>query len=205
MSFEKKAHKAGLADIFVARPIFGIVLNLLIIIAGLAAFSSVDIREMPDVDRPVLSVRTDYDGAVPSTVDTEVTQVLEDALSALDGMSNIESTSSMGSSRITIDLSDGTDVNVAANEAREIVSGALRSLPDDIEDPSVSKSDSNADAIIRLALLGDASLDTLTQLAEGAVYERLSLIDGIAEVTLRGDRANEFRVAVNMPSLLSRG
>ena len=205
MSFEKRAHKAGLADIFVARPIFGIVLNLLIIIAGLAAFSSVDIREMPDVDRPVLSVRTDYDGAVPSTVDTEVTQVLEDALSALDGMSYIESTSSMGSSRITIDLSDGTDVNVAANEAREIVSGALRSLPDDIEDPSVSKSDSNADAIIRLALLGDASLDTLTQLAEGAVYERLSLIDGIAEVTLRGDRANEFRVAVNMPSLLSRG
>lgn len=205
MSFERRAHKAGFADVFVARPIFGIVLNLLIIIAGLAAFSSVDIREMPDVDRPVLSVRTDYEGAVPSTVDTEVTQVLEDALSALDGMSYIESTSSMGSSRITIDLSDGTDVNVAANEAREIVSGALRSLPDDIEDPSVSKSDSNADAIIRLALLGDASLDTLTQLAEGAVYERLSLIDGIAEVTLRGDRANEFRVAVNMPSLLSRG
>ncbi len=205
MSFEKRAHKAGLADIFVARPIFGIVLNLLIIIAGLAAYTSVDIREMPDVDQPVLSVRTDYDGAVPSTVDTEVTQVLEDALSALDGMSYIESTSSMGSSRITIDLSDGTDVNVAANEAREIVSGALRSLPDDIEDPSVSKSDSNADAIIRLALLGDASLDTLTQLAEGAVYERLSLIDGIAEVTLRGDRANEFRVAVSMPSLLSRG
>lgn len=205
MSFEKRAHKAGFADIFVARPIFGIVLNLLIIIAGLAAFSSVDIREMPDVDQPVLSVRTTYEGAVASTVDTEVTQVLEDALSALEGMAYIESTSSTGSSQITIDLSDGTDVNVAANEAREIVSAALRSLPDDIEDPSVSKSNSNADAIIRLALLGDASLDTLTQLAETTVYERLSLIDGIAEVTLRGDRANEFRVAVNIPSLLSRG
>ena len=205
MSFEKKAHKSGFADVFVARPIFGIVLNLLIIIAGLAAFSSVDIREMPDVDQPVLSVRTTYEGAVASTVDTEVTQVLEDALSALEGMSYIESTSSTGASRITIDLSDGTDVNVAANEAREIVSGALRSLPDDIDDPSVTKSDSNADAIIRLALLGDASLDTLTKLAEGAVYERLSLIDGIAEVTVRGDRANEFRVTVNIPSLLSRG
>ena len=75
MSFEKRAHKAGLADIFVARPIFGIVLNLLIIIAGLAAFSSVDIREMPDVDRPVLSVRTDYDGAVPSTVAVSYTHL----------------------------------------------------------------------------------------------------------------------------------
>ncbi|MGR3634108.1 MAG: efflux RND transporter permease subunit [Limimaricola soesokkakensis] len=205
MSIEKRAHKAGFADTFVARPIFGIVLNLLIIIAGLAALTSVDIREMPDVDQPVLSVRTSYEGAVASTVDTEVTQVLEDALSALEGMSYIESTSSAGSSSITIDLSDGTDVDVAANEAREIVSSTLRSLPDDIDDPSVSKSDSNADAIIRLALLGDASFDELTQLAEGTVYERLSLIEGIAEVTVRGNRANEFRVAVNMPSLLSRG
>ncbi|MCG3268206.1 efflux RND transporter permease subunit [Yoonia sp. I 8.24] len=205
MSFEKSAHKAGFADTFVARPILGIVLNLLIIIAGLAALTSVDIREMPDVDQPVLSVRTTYDGAVASTVDTEVTQVLEDALSALEGMSNIESTSSTGSSRITIDLSDGTDVDVAANEAREIVSDTLRSLPDDIDDSTVSKSDSNSDAIIRLALLGDASFDELTQIAEGAVYERLSLINGIAEVTVRGNRANEFRVALNMPSLLSRG
>lgn len=205
MSFEKSAHKTGFADVFVARPIFGIVLNLLIIIAGLAALSSVDIREMPDVDNPVISVRTTYEGAVASTVDTEVTQVLEDALSALEGMSFIESTSSLGSSRITIDLSAGTDVDVAANEAREIVSGTLRSLPDDIEDPTVTKSDSNADAIIRLALLGDASIDTLTQIAEETVYERLSLIDGIAEVTIRGERTNEFRVAVSLPSLLSRG
>ncbi|NOR32010.1 MAG: MMPL family transporter [Sulfitobacter sp.] len=205
MSFEKRAHKAGFADIFVARPIFGIVLNLLIIIAGLAALSSVDTREMPDVDQPVLSVRTTYEGAVASTVDTEITQVLEDALSALEGMSNIESTSSIGSSRITVDLSDGTDVDVAANEAREIISSTVRSLPDDIDTPTVSKSDSNADAIIRLALLGNASFDALTKLAEGVVYERLSLIDGIAEVTVRGNRANEFRVALNMPSLLSRG
>lgn len=205
MSFVKSAHKAGFADTFVARPILGLVLNLLIIIAGLTALGSVDIREMPDVDRPVLSVRTNYNGAVASTVDTEVTQVLEDALSALDGMSYIESTSSSGSSRITIDLSDGTDVDVAANEAREIVSNTLRSLPEDIDDPSVKKSDSNADAIIRLALLGEASFDELTQIAEGVVYERLSLIDGIAEVTVQGNRANEFRVAVNIPSLLSRG
>ncbi|SFA86492.1 hydrophobe/amphiphile efflux-1 (HAE1) family protein [Poseidonocella pacifica] len=205
MSLERQARKAGFADIFVARPIFGIVLNLLVIIAGLAALSSVDVREMPDVDQPVLSVRTDYEGAVPSTVDTQVTQVLEDALSALEGLSYIESESASGSSRITIDLSDGTDVDVAANEAREIVSNTMRSLPDDVDDPTVSKSDSNSDAIIRLALLGDASFDELTRLAEGAVYEKLSTIDGIAEVTVRGNRANEFRVTVDIPSLMSRG
>jgi len=198
--------KKGFADLFVARPLLGIVLNLLILIAGLAALSSVDVREMPDVDQPVLSVRTSYEGAVPSTVDQEITQVLEDALSALEGLSYMESSSSTGSSRITIDLSEGTDVDVAANEAREIVSATLRQLPNDIDDdPSVTKSDSNADAIIRLALLGDASFDELTAIAEGAVYDRLSTIDGIAEVTVRGNRANEFRVTLDMRSLLSRG
>ncbi|MEP3299096.1 MAG: efflux RND transporter permease subunit [Pseudoruegeria sp.] len=205
MSVERRLQKTGLASLFVARPILGLVLNLLIVIAGLAALSSVDVREMPDVDRPVLSVSTTYEGAVPATVDSEVTQVLEDALSGLDGLSFMESKSSAGSSRITIDLSDGTDVDVAANEAREIVSATARSLPDDAEEPTVTKSDSNSDAIIRLALLGDASFDELTQIAEGMIYERLSTIDGIAEVTVQGDRSNEFQVGLDMPSLLSRG
>ncbi|WP_226781657.1 efflux RND transporter permease subunit [Oceaniglobus trochenteri] len=206
MSAPSHQRRSGLADLFVARPIFGLVINLLILIAGLAALVSVDVREMPDVDRPVLSVRTSYEGAVPSTVDREVTQVLEDALSALEGLSYMESSSSTGSSRITIDLSEGTDVDVAANAAREIVSGTLRRLPDDLDDdPTVSKSDSNADAIIRLALLGDASFDDLTALAEGPVYDRLSTIDGIAEVSVRGNRSNEFRVTLDMPALLSRG
>ncbi|MBB3993417.1 hydrophobe/amphiphile efflux-1 (HAE1) family protein [Sulfitobacter undariae] len=197
--------KSGFASLFVARPLFGIVINLLILIAGLAALASVDVREMPDVDQPVLSIRTSYEGAVPATVDEQVTQVLEDALSALEGLSYIESSSTTGSSRITIDLSEGTDVDIAANEAREIVSATLRQLPDDIDDPTVTKSDSNADAIIRLALLGDATFNEMTELAEGMIYDRLSLIDGIAEVTVRGNRANEFRVSLDMPSLLSRG
>ena len=205
MSLEKTLHKTGFVDTFVSRPIFGLVVNLLIIIAGLAAINSVDVREMPDVDSPVLTVRTDYEGAVPSTVDSEITQVLEDALSALDGLSYIESSSSSGSSRITIDLSDNVDIDTAANEAREIVSNQLRQLPDDIDDPTVSKSDTNADAIMRLALLGNISFNDLTQLAEGQIYNRLSQIDGVAEINIRGDRPNEFRVTLDMPSLLSRG
>ncbi|MEO9684721.1 efflux RND transporter permease subunit, partial [Tateyamaria sp.] len=205
MSVERTLQKTGLAGLFVGRPILGLVLNLLIIIAGLAALGSIDVREMPDVDRPVLSVSTSYEGAVPATVDSEITQPLEDALSGLEGLAFMESTSSSGSSRITIDLSDGTDVDVAANEAREIVSATTRSLPDAAEEPTVSKSDSNSDAIIRLALLGDASFDELTQIAESTIHERLSTIDGIAEVTVQGSRANEFQVRLDMPSLLSRG
>lgn len=197
--------KWGIADLFVSRPIFGLVINLLILVAGLAALSAVDVREMPDVDQPVLSISTTYEGAVPATVDQDVTQVLEDALSGLDGVAYIEAESNSGFSRITIDLSDGTDIDIAASEAREIVSETMRQLPDDIDDPVVSKADTNADAIIRLALLGDATLDELTTLAEGQIADRLSLIDGIAEVTVRGDAANEFQVTIDVPSLLSRG
>ena len=201
----KKKSISGLTGTFVARPILALVLNLLIIIAGLAALNSVDVREMPDVDRPVLSVRTSYTGASAKTVDQEVTKVLEDALGGLDGLSYISSTSENGSSRITIDLSDGTDVNVAANEAREIVSQTTRQLPDDIDDPVVRKSDTNSDPIVRLAVVGNASIPELTEIAEGTIYDRLSLIDGIAEVTVTGSQALEFRVTLNMPSLLSRG
>ena len=194
--------KSGFASLFIARPIFGIVINLLILIAGIAALLTVDVREMPDVDQPVLSVRTTYEGAVPAVVDREVTQVLEDALSGLDGLSYIESSSSSGSSRITLDLSSGTDIDVAANEAREIVSETMRQLPDGIDTPAVRKSDSNGDAIIRLAVMGDVPLATLTDIAETTIYNRLALVDGIAEVTIRGDQAYEFRVTLDMPSLL---
>ncbi|MEP3440986.1 MAG: efflux RND transporter permease subunit [Sulfitobacter sp.] len=205
MSVERMLQLKGVAGLFVGRPILGLVLNLLIIIAGLAALNNIDVREMPDVDQPVLSVSTSYEGAVPATVDSEITQPLEDALSGLEGLSFIESNSSAGSSRITIDLSDGTDVDIAANEAREIVAATTSSLPEDAEEPTVLKSDSDSDAIVRLALLGDASFDELTQIAEGILSERLSAIDGIAEVTVQGSRSNEFQVRLDMASLLSRG
>ncbi len=195
----------GMTQLFVARPILAFVLNLLIIIAGLSALMGLEVREMPDVDKPSLSVRTTYEGAAAEVVDREVTSVLEDAFGGLDGVKTISSTSSYGSSRITLDLTSGTDVDIAANEAREIVSQTLRQLPDDIDDPTVKKSDADADPIVRLSLSGSRSMADLTLLAEGRITDRLSLIEGIAEITITGTQADEFRVTVSMPALLARG
>jgi hydrophobic/amphiphilic exporter-1 (mainly G- bacteria), HAE1 family len=197
--------RAGSAGLFVARPVLAVVINLLVIVAGLAALTAVEVREMPNVDRPVISVRTTYEGAAPETVDTEVTSVLEDALTSLDGMRGISSRSSYGSSRITIDLASGTDIDTAANEAREIVARQARQLPEDIEDPTVSKSDADADPIMRLALVGDSTLEELSRLAEEEVAEALARIDGIAEVEVAGVQENEFLVRVNRPALAARG
>lgn len=198
------ASKAGFSSLFVKRPVLAVVLNLLIIIAGAAAYLGVDIREMPNVDQPVLSVRTTYENAAPETVDTEVTAVLEDALSALEGVEAISSQSSFGSSRITLELSSSVDINTASNEAREIVAGLSRQLPDDLE-PEVSKNDADADPIIRIALYGRASLEDLSRLAEDRVATELGGIDGIATVEVAGTQEYEYLVRLNMTALTGRG
>ncbi|MBZ0128121.1 MAG: efflux RND transporter permease subunit [Rhodobacteraceae bacterium] len=197
--------RSGFARIFVARPVLTIVINLLIVVAGIAALMAVEVREMPDVDTPVLSLRTMYEGADANTVDRQVTAPLEDSLAQLDGLRGLSATSRYGQSDITIDLAPGLDIDIAANAVREIVAQALRNLPDGIEEPRVRKNNSDASPIIRLALSGDASLVELTALAEGRIIDRLSTIDGIAEVLIWGDQAQEFRVSVDMTALLGRG
>ncbi|WP_421725209.1 efflux RND transporter permease subunit [Bauldia sp.] len=195
----------GSAGVFVGRPILALVINLLVIIAGLAALRGVEVRELPNVSQPVVSVRASYPGASPSTVDAEVTSVLEDALARLEGLDSISATSSYGSSRLTLYLSSATDSDVAANDVRELVSGAARSLPDGLEDPTVSKSDADADPILRLALTGDLPLVDLTELAENMVSDRLQAIEGVAEVEVAGGYDRVFRVTFAPLDLASHG
>lgn len=178
--------RSGIADAFVVRPVLAIVRNLLIAFAGFAALNGVEVREITDVDQPVLSVTVRWDGAGPETVDAEVTAVIEDALGQLDGMKSFLASSSYGRSRLTIDLNDGTDINIAASEVSEILTRTERQLPEGIDDPTVTKNDSDAAPIIRLALMGDASMKDLTNMAESLITERLSSIAGVAEVQVAG-------------------
>ncbi|GAB5376766.1 MAG: efflux RND transporter permease subunit [Acuticoccus sp.] len=195
----------GGSGLFVGRPILSLVLNLIIVIAGLAALVGVEIRELPDVDRPVISVRAQYDGASPSTVDNAVTSVLEDALSALEGLDTISAVSYYGSSRLTLDMQPGVDINIAANEARELVASASRDLPDDLDEPIVSKNDANADPIIRLSVSGSASLEDLTMWADGVITDRLASIPGVASVEIYGEWQRAMRVTFSPLQMASRG
>lgn len=197
--------RTGMIDLFVLRPTLAIVINLLILIAGAVALFGVDVREMPQVDQPVLSVRATYDGASAEIVDRQVTAVLEASLSRMEGLKNISSTSSYESSQISIDLNDGVEIDTATNDAREIVSQTMRELPEDMDEPSVSQNDSDAQLIIRLALAGTADIPELTSIAEGIVTDQLSVIEGVAEVTVTGNQLQEFRVEIDMTALQSRG
>ncbi|WP_421724377.1 efflux RND transporter permease subunit [Bauldia sp.] len=195
----------GVSALFVRRPVLAIVLNLLIIVAGVAALQGVEVRELPNVDRPVISIRTNYSGATPETIDKEITAVVEGAVARTPGVETISARSSAGSSRITIEFSETTDLNVAANDLRDVI-GGLRSLPDDADAPVIVKADTDSDAIMRLSATSeDRPIDELTRLVNDLVVDRLAAVEGVADVSVYGDREPVVRVIVDPDALAARG
>ncbi len=197
---------AGGTALFVRRPILAFVLNALIVIAGLAGLLGADVRELPDVDRPVVSVSTNYTGAAPETVDREVTAVIEGAASRVAGVRNISSTSSFGRSRVTIEFDDGIDLDVAASDLRDAVSRVQNDLPDDANIPRVIKADADGEAVLRIAVTSSRrSAEDLTRLVEDMAESKLLSAPGVADLQIFGDRGLVFRVDVDVLQLAARG
>lgn len=192
--------------LFIRRPILAFVLNALIVIAGLAGLLGADVRELPDVDRPVVSVSTSYPGAAPETIDREVTAVVEGAVSRIAGVKSIASSSRFGSSRVTVEFRDDIDLDVAATDLRDAVARVTNSLPDAAEAPRVVKSDADSDAILRIAVTSSRrTADELTTLVRDLAESRLLSAPGVADLQIFGDRELAFRVDVNLMQLAARG
>jgi hydrophobic/amphiphilic exporter-1 (mainly G- bacteria), HAE1 family len=196
---------AGTA-VFVRRPILAFVLSALIVIAGLAALFGVEVRELPDVDRPVVTVTTNFSGASPETVDQELTGRIEGAVGRVSGVRTISSESRYGRSRITLEFTDGVDLDVAATDTRDAVARIANDLPDAADTPRIVKADANADAVMRIAVTSETrSPQDLTQLVRDQVEDRLISIPGVADLQIYGDREAIFRVDINQLELASRG
>ncbi len=203
---ETLAMPAGRTALFIRRPILAFVLNALIVIAGIGGFLGADVRELPDVDRPVVTISTAYSGAAPETIDREVTSVIEGAAGRVPGVKGISSSSRFGTSRVTVEFRDGVDLDVAATDLREAVNRVQNSLPDDAEAPRVVKADADSDAILRIALTSSRrSAEELTQLVEDQVESRLLGAPGVADVQIFGNRGLVFRVDVDLMQLAARG
>lgn len=190
----------------VRRPVLIVVLNLLIVIGGLAALLGVEVRELPDIDRPVVTVRAEWPGAAPETVDAEVTSVLEGAVARVSGVGSIDSSSEEGSARVRVEFRPGVALDTAANDVREAVAAAERRLPDGVDDVTVVKADDNADPIIRLSLLSDTlSAEELTRLAENEIAAEIAAVPGVASVDVYGSRERVLRVIVDPLRLAGLG
>jgi HAE1 family hydrophobic/amphiphilic exporter-1 len=201
-----KGAGATIAGLFVGRPVLAIVLNLLIVVAGVAAFTGVEVRELPNIDQPVITIRTNYKGATPETIDKEITGIIEAAVARTPGVVAISSQSSAGQSRVTIQFSASTDINVAASDLRDAV-GNLRGLPtdDNFTPPTIVKADTDSDAIMRLAATSKTlPIDQLTAVVDDQIVDRLAAVSGVADVQLFGDRDPLVRILIDSDALAAR-
>ena len=199
----------GLSDLpslSIRRPVLVLVVNLLILLAGIAAVLGVEIRELPDVDRPIVSVRAVYPGASPETMDAEVISLIEGAVARVSGIQNIYSASEENAGRMRIEFTPDVDLDSAASDVREAVSRVMRELPDRVEQVVVVKADEDSEAIVNLAVQSDTLLDEeLTRVVEQDIIPELVSIEGVADVQLYGARQRMLRVVVDPLRLTSYG
>ena len=187
-----------LPAVSVQRPYLAVVLNLLIVIAGLAAVFGVEVRELPNVDRPIVTVRANFPGASPETVDAEATSIAEGAVARVNGVKEVRSSSEENNFRIRIVFRPSVDLITAANDVREAVSRVQRQLPDAVEDLFVVKADADAVPVVRLAVYSDQlEISEVTRTVENEIVPELTSINGVADVTLWGRREKVLRVVVD--------
>ena len=191
-------HANDLPGMSVRRPYLAAVLNLLIIVAGISAILGAEVRELPDIDRPVVSVRANYPGGTPESVDAEITSVVEGAVARVNGIKTVRSSSEEDNFRIHLVFAPNINLTDAANDVREAVSRAARQLPDGVEQLTVIKADADANPILRLAVSSrQYPIEELSRIVEDKVVTKLIAINGIADVTTFGDRKRVMRVLLD--------
>ena len=176
-----------LSDVSVKRPVFATVISLLLLAFGILSFRELPLREYPDLSSPMVSISTSYRGASAAVVETKITQVVEDQISGIEGVTSIRSSSSDGSSRISIEFDISRDIDQAANDVRDKVARVVSRLPEDADPPRISKSDSDARPIQYFSLTS-TSMDSmaLTDYADRYIQDHFAVIDGVANVSLSG-------------------
>lgn len=195
-----------LPGLSIRRPYLAIVLNLLIMIAGFGAVFGIEVRELPDIDRPIVSVYAQYPGASPETLDAEVTSVIEAAVSRVNGVKEVRSSSEENNLRIRVVFNSDVALSDAASDVREAVSRVERQLPAEVENITVIKADADASSIVSLAVSSERHpVDQLTRIIEDQIIPELTSVEGVADVSLFGEQERVLRVDVDPIRLAGYG
>lgn len=194
-----------LSDLSIRRPVLATVMTLLLALFGALAFMELPVREYPAIEPPIVAVRTVYPGADAGIMETEVTTILEDSLSGIEGLKTIRSSSREEVSSITLEFHLSRNIDAAANDARDRVARVRRLLPKGIEDPLVMKEDGDADEILFLALLSDRHSELeITDFADRHIKDRLAALPGVSSVYLDGERRYAMRLWLDPDRLAAR-
>jgi len=197
----------NLSTLSIKRPVLTIVMNLAIILFGIIGYTYLGVREFPSIDPAQVSVRTNYSGANADIIESQITEPLEKAINSIDGIRNITSSSVQGSSSINIEFNLNKNLEDAANDVRDKVSQAIRSLPDDLDAPPVvSKSDADAQRILSMTVQSDGkNILELSDYAENVISQRIETIPGVSSVQIWGQRKYAMRLWIDPLKLASYG
>ncbi len=189
----------SLSSTSIKRPVLAIVMNLSLVLFGIIGFHFLGIREFPSIDPPVVSVRTAYPGANAQVIESQITEPLEKAINSIDGVKNISSSSNQGSSNINVEFNLNKDLEEAANDVRDRVSQAVRSLPKDIDGlPVVAKADANAESILSMTIESSKRTQLeLSDYAENVIAQRIQTIPGVSNVQIWGQKRMAMRIWID--------
>jgi hypothetical protein len=195
-----------ISDQSVRRPVLATVVSALLVILGLAALSSLPVRQYPDVDSPVVSIETSYRGASAEVIETKVTQVIEDVVAGIEGIEKLTSSSRDERSDIRVEFSLVRDIDEAANDIRDRVSRIVDQLPSEADPPEIAKVDNTGRAVMYLNLTSDrhSGLE-LTDFADRYLIDRFSTVPGVARVQISGARRYAMRIWMSREALAARG
>ncbi|HZJ19142.1 MAG TPA: efflux RND transporter permease subunit [Pricia sp.] len=197
----------NLSTLSIKRPVLTIVMNITIILFGIIGYSYLGVREFPSIDPAQVSVRTNYSGANADIIESQITEPLEKSINSIDGIRNITSSSVQGSSSISIEFNLDKNLEDAANDVRDKVSQAARSLPEDLDAPPVvTKSDADADRILSMTVQSDGkNILELSDYAENVIAQRIETIPGVSSVQIWGQRRYAMRLWIDPLKLSSYG
>lgn len=186
----------NISELSIRRPVMAIVMNIIIVLFGVIGFSYLGIRDYPAIDPPIVNVRTSYPGANADIIESQITEPLEKAVNGIAGVKNITSSSSQGTSNISVEFELGIEMEAAANDVRDKVSQAQRSLPPDLDAPPVvSKADASSDAIISMTVQSNTRNQLqLTEFATNVLLERLQTIPGVSGIQIWGEKRYAMRI-----------
>ncbi|HMP77347.1 MAG TPA: efflux RND transporter permease subunit [Kiritimatiellia bacterium] len=195
-----------ISEISIKRPVLAIMMSLALVLFGLVALLRLPVRELPDIDPPVVNVLTVYPGANAAVVETEVTEKLEEALNSIEGIKRLTSTSREQVSDINIEFDLSRDIELAAQDVRDRVSRVRGTLPDDIQEPVIAKQDADANPVIWIALFSDRYTPLeLTQIAENQMKDRLQTVRGVSSIFIGGRKRFAMRLRLDADRMAAHG
>jgi multidrug efflux pump len=194
----------NISELSLRRPVFAIVMNIIIIVFGIIGYTFLGVRDYPAIDPPNINVRTSYAGANADIIESQITEPLEKAINGIAGIKNITSSSSQGSSNINVEFELGSDLETAANDVRDKVSQASRQLPNDLDAPPVvTKADASSDPILSMTVQSDTRNPLqITEYANNVLLERLQTIPGVSGIQIWGEKRYAMRIWMD-PAKLS--